>query len=281
MKGSEEKFKQWVKNLVNDKLQELSNNLFMPSSPLFTPSSPLELRFQALVEQIDKCKTNTLEVQKLVTAKNSEIEEMQKQLKLEIQTNQKQISESFKFGTQDVNTKVAHLSSSHSSLLPPSHVQAQMRDMEERMQQIKRQTQETIQAQRTNMEQKIQHQIEAQHGQNQKIQHQIAQPNASISQMRGEIAAVQLKGDCFSSGLMGAPPSVGASSTPQPPLLEVTPSIKGQSGNHPQTNTSATHQPSKGQCLPLLIACACLGIGGLGNRDQLRIPKVGCPGRRN
>ena len=55
--------------------------------PLFTPSSPLELRFQALVEQIDKCKTNTPEVQKVVTAKNSETEEMQKQLKLEIQTN--------------------------------------------------------------------------------------------------------------------------------------------------------------------------------------------------
>ena len=106
MKGSVEKFKQWVKDLVNDKLQELTNNLFMPSSPLFTPSSPLELRFQALVEQIDKCKTNTLEVQKVVTAKNSEIEEMQKLLKLEIQINQKQISESFKLGIQDLNTKV-------------------------------------------------------------------------------------------------------------------------------------------------------------------------------
>ena len=166
MEGSEEKFKQWVKDLVNEQLQELTNNLIMPSSPLFRPSSPLELRFQALVEQIDKCKTNTLEVQKVVTAKNSEIDEMQKQLKLEIQTNQKQISESFQFGIQDLNTKVAHLSSSHSSLLPPSHVQAQMRDMEER---IKRQTKETIQAQRTNMEQKI--------------QHQIAELNASISQM--------------------------------------------------------------------------------------------------
>ena len=140
-------------------MQEFSNNLFMPSSPLFTPSSPLELRFQALVEQVDKCKTNTLEVQKVVTAKNSELEEMHNPLKLEIQTNQSQICESVKVGQfsaqiQDLNTKVAHLSSSHSPLLPPSHVQAQMRDMEEWMQQLKRQTQETIQPQQTNMEHK-------------------------------------------------------------------------------------------------------------------------------
>ena len=66
MKRSEEKFKQRVNDLVNAKVQEFTNNLLMPSSPLFTPSSPLELRFQAFVEQIDKCKTNTLEVQKVV-----------------------------------------------------------------------------------------------------------------------------------------------------------------------------------------------------------------------
>ena len=139
IRGDEEKLKIWVKDFANDKLKELSNSLIMPSSPLFTPSSPLELRFQALVGQIDK-------VQKVVTTKHSE-------------------------------------------------------------ERIERQAQETIQAQRTNMEQKIQHQIEAQHGQKQKTQHQIAELNASISEMRGEITNVQLKGNCFSSGLMGAPPS--------------------------------------------------------------------------
>ena len=66
MKRREEKFKQRVNDLVNAKVQEFTNNLLMPSSPLFTPSSPLELRLQAFVEQIDKCKTNTLEVQKVV-----------------------------------------------------------------------------------------------------------------------------------------------------------------------------------------------------------------------
>ena len=112
-RGNEEKLKIWVEDLVNDELKKLSKDLIMPSSPLLTPSSPLELIFQAVVEPIDKCKTNTIEVQKVVTTKNSKIEEMQRQLKLEIQKNHA----SFQLGIQDLNTTVTHLSSSHSSLL--------------------------------------------------------------------------------------------------------------------------------------------------------------------
>ena len=249
MRENEEKFKIWVKYLVNDKLKELSNILIVQSSPVFMPSSLLGLRFQALVEQIDKCKTNTIEVQKVLTTKNSEIEETQRKLKLEIHKNH----ESFQSGIQDLNTTVTRLSSSHSSLLPPPHLQAQMRDMEER---IKRQAQETIHTQRTNMEQNIQHQIEAQHGQNPKIQYQIAELNASISQMQGEITAVQLKGDYFSSGLMGAPPSVGADCTPQPPPVEVTLQFNAKVDTvHKQTQELRNNHQKVNASLSSLLAC--------------------------
>ena len=119
---------------------------------------------------------------------------------------------------------------------------------------MKRQAQETIQAQRPNMEQKIQHQIEAQHGQNQKLQQQIAELNASISQMRGEITDVQVKGDWFSSGLMGAPLSVGASSTPQPPPLEVTPQSKVKVDTmHKQTQELRTNHQKVNAFLSSLL----------------------------
>ena len=83
------KLKECVNELVNEKFQEL----FTPASPLFKPSSPLELRLQDLLSQINMGKTNTCEVQKVVTTKNSEFEETQKQLKFDVQTHQKQISE--------------------------------------------------------------------------------------------------------------------------------------------------------------------------------------------
>ena len=124
--------------------------------------------------------------------------------------------------------------------------------MEER---IKRQAQETIQAQVTKIEQNIQHQIEAQHGQNQKMKHQIAELNASISQMRGEIADVQPKGVCFSSGLMGAPPSVGASSTHQPHPVEVTPKVKAKVDTiHKQTQALRTNHQKVNTSLSSLLA---------------------------
>ena len=53
---------------------------------------------------------------------------------------------------------------------------------------------------------------------------------------------MQLKGDCFSSGLMGAPPSVGASSAHRPPPVEVTPQLKTKvETGHKQTQELRTN----------------------------------------